>query len=139
MNAFIAPLRLTLTRIAVASFAALLLTVGSTSAAPAADNANLHPLSDQAAKLPLEHSFNKEKTGEYAGLYTLTLKNTSAAAVKVNVLVERSVVVHNRPKSETLPAETIKPGASMKVEVLAAHDKVTVTADGFAPLHLTVP
>ena len=94
---------------------------------------------EKAAKLPLETSFAKEKTGDAAGLTTLTLKNTSARAVKVSATVELSVVVHNREKTRTVAAQTVEPGKTTKIEGLAAHDKVTVTADGFEPLLITVP
>jgi hypothetical protein len=94
---------------------------------------------DKLAALPLEPSFQKEKSGDNEGLYSLTLKNVSTHALEVTGAVEVSVVSHNRPKSRTLPAQAIAPGKTWKIDGLAAHDKVTLTAQEFAPLQLTVP
>ena len=41
-------------------------------------------------------------------------------------------------KARMVPAEVVAPGATMKIADLAALDKVTVMADGFAPLELEV-
>ena len=128
-----------LTVLAIAT-AALVLIGNSSFAAKAGieDHSTPQPTSDQLAKLPVEHAFVKEKTGDNKGLYTLTLKNTSAKALKVSAAVEESVTSHNKPKNHT-ESSTIEPGKSWKIEALAAHDKVTVSADGFAPLSLSVP
>jgi hypothetical protein len=102
-------------------------------------NAPTQPMSEQAAKLPIQSSFKKEKSGENKGLYTLTLKNTSATPLTVSVTVDESVNMHARPKTRTLSPSVIEPGKTLKVDALAAQDKVTATADGFAPLQLVVP
>lgn len=94
---------------------------------------------NRVATLPLESAFEKEKSGDNAGLYSLILKNVSTRTLEVTGVVDESVVSHNRPKSRTLPAQTIAPGKTWKIDGLAAHDKVTLTARGFMPLQLTVP
>ena len=119
--------------------AALLLPIASVSAAPAAETVTLHSLADKAPKLPLDSSFAKETSGENKGLYTLTLKNTSQNSVKVGGTIEQSVVSHNRPKTLPVEPQAIGPGKTRKIEGLAAHDKITLTADGFEALELTVP
>lgn len=97
------------------------------------------PTAVKPATLPLEHTFAKATAGDNKGLYTLTLKNTSASAVKVTATIEESVVSHNRPKVRTLDPQVIEAGKTWKIEGLAAHDKVTIAAEGFEALHLTVP
>ena len=88
------------------------------------------------AALPVAGTFTKTE-GE-KGPYVLALKNTSATALKVHVVVAESVKSHAKP-GERKSDYTIDAGKSVSVETLAAHDKVTVSADGFAPLELTVP
>jgi hypothetical protein len=108
-------------------------------AAIAADDASApQPLADQAAPLPLQATFHKTKSGENAGLFTLRLKNTSADTITATASIIVSVPVHNNPKVREEPAHAIKPGKSWSIRKLAAGDKVTVKADGFAPLELTV-
>lgn len=142
MNSSNPPLSRGTSRFVVAAIVSttLLLSAGaSVFAAPAEKIPNTTALSDQAAKLPLEHAFAKQTSGENKGLYALTLKNTSAKPLKVSAVVDESVVSHNRPKVRTLPPQTIEPGKTWTIEPLAAHDKVALTAEGFAPLNLTVP
>lgn len=97
-----------------------------------------HPTADKAAKLPVEHAFEKNTTGDDKGLYTLMLKNTSAKSLKLTLAVEESVVSHNRPKNRTVSV-TVDAGSSVKNGAFAAHDKITISAEGFAPVTLTVP
>jgi len=104
----------------------------------AADAAAPQPLADKAAALPLHATFHKVKSGENAGLFTLRLKNTSSHSVTVTATIVVSVPVHNNPKVREEPAHEIKAGKSWSLKQLAAGDKVTVKADGFEPLELTV-
>lgn len=108
-------------------------------AVPAVDAPATQPLADKAAKLPVSSSFEKEKSGDNKGLYTLSLKNTSASALTVTATIQESVVSHNRPKTRTLPAQAIEPGKTWKIDGLAAQDKITLTATGFEALELTAP
>ena len=118
---------------------ALLLPLVPSRAAPASDNPTSKSTSDKAAKLPLDPVFKKETSGESKGLYILTLKNVSEHPVKVGGTIAQSVVSHSRPKTITLEVQTIAPGKTRKIEQLAAQDKLTLTAEGFEPLDLTVP
>lgn len=106
--------------------------------ASASDDA-LAPRADKPAAAPLKATFAKDASGKTEGPYVLELANTSAHAVKVGATVDLSVVVHNRPKSRTVAAQSVEPGKSLRIDDLSAGDKVTVTAEGFEPLHLTVP
>jgi hypothetical protein len=45
---------------------------------------------------------------------------------------------HNRDKARHVPAHVIEAGKTWTVDGLAALDKVTVAAPGFAPLELEV-
>jgi len=106
-------------------------------AVKAADTAALQPLADKAPALPLTATF--EKTAGENGPYVLNLKNDSKDAITASAKIVLSVVVHNAAKEKNLPGHVIDPGTVWTIPGLAAGDKVTVTADGFAPLELTVP
>lgn len=110
----------------------------SLSSARAVDTAMLQRLADKAPAAPLKAAFTKDDSGKNEAPYSLTLTNTGEHAVKVAANIDLSVVVHNRPKSRDVAAQVIEPGKSLKIDDLAAGDKVTVTADGYEPLHLTV-
>jgi hypothetical protein len=119
---------------------ALSFAASSVSAAPASGQLELHAAADKAAKkLPITSSFNKVKEGENKGLYVLTLKNDSSSALKVTATVHESVISHNRPKTRVLPQQTIEAGKTWQIEALAAHDKVTLVAEGFETLELVTP
>jgi len=107
-------------------------------AAKAGDTAALRPLDDKAPSLPLTAAFEKG-TDPDIGPYILNLKNVSKDAIKVRVKIHLSVAFHANNKDRNLPDHVIDPGQVWTVSDLAAADKVTVTADGFAPLELTVP
>ncbi len=111
--------------------------VGLASVSVHASELNPQPRADApAAALPVTTSFAKAE-GE-KGPYVLSIKNTSAAALKVSVAVVESVKSHAKP-SDRKHDYTIDAGKSAAVEGLAAHDKVTISAAGHAPLELTVP
>jgi hypothetical protein len=107
--------------------------------AAAASPSILAPLADKAPDLPLTTSFAKSAPGPNGGPFTLTVKNTSAAELKVSGKVDLSVVSHATAKSKELPAHVIPAGGTWTINDLAAADKVTLTAEGFAPLTVTVP
>ena len=101
-------------------------------------SAEMRPLDDKAPSLPLTAAFSKG-TDPNVGPYTLSLTNTSKDAIKVSVKIHLSVSFHANTKDRSVPDHVIDPGQVWTVDDLAAADKVTVTADGFAPLELTVP
>jgi hypothetical protein len=107
----------------------------SFAASAKADGPTLQPRAEKAAPLPVAATFAKV-TGD-KGPYVLTLKNTSAKAITVSVVVVESVRSHNRPDTRKSSIE-LAAGKSSQVENLAAHDEVTVSAEGFEPLKLVV-
>lgn len=115
------------------------LVITAASAVAATDQPASRQAADKAAKLPVTSSFKKETDGENKGLYILTLKNISPIALKVTATVHESVISHNRPKTRTLPPQVIEPGQRWRIEALAAHDKVTLVAEGFETLELITP
>ena len=107
---------------------------------PALKGADAAPKSqtDKAPSLPLTGTFAKVTTGE-AGPYVLTLKNDSKEAVKASAKILLSVAFHADNKARNIPEQVVKPGQTWTIPGLAAADRVTITAKGFAPLELTVP
>jgi hypothetical protein len=90
----------------------------------------------EAAKaLPVAVHFAKEEGPK--GPYVAHLMSSAAADLKVHVRIDQSVISHNRPKviehDYTIPA-----GKSVTVEELALHDKVTVSAEGYASVSAEV-
>jgi hypothetical protein len=104
----------------------------------AAGQVPLQSLDDKAPALPLTSSFEKVEGAE-AGPYVLKLQNTSKDALKVTAQVLTSLPSHANRKTRDIPEHVIEAGQSWSIPDLAASDKVTVTAPGFAPLELTVP
>jgi len=107
-------------------------------AAKAAGATALQRLEDKAPSLPLTYSFEKV-TDPDNGPYVLKLKNVSGDEIKVSAQVLSSVTFHANSKVRNLPEHAIGPGQVWTIAELAATDKVTITAKGFAPLELTVP
>jgi hypothetical protein len=126
-------------------FTAALLAVGSafgfapvlTAAANAAELPALRDLDDKAPALPLAATFAKAEGED--GPYVLSLKNTSNSTLKVSAKILLSVYFHADSKARNVPEHAVDAGQVWTIPGLAANDKVTVTADGFAPLELTVP
>lgn len=94
---------------------------------------------DSMQKLPLTASFEKQEVKEGGPQYVLHLKNDSKESLKVSAEVRHSVVVHNRPSTHSVPEHTLPAGKSWTIRDLASLDKVTVNAQGYAPLELVVP
>jgi len=104
----------------------------------AADSATtLQPLADTAPALPLTHSFTKVEGGD-KGPYVLQLKNESKSDITVTGKILLAVAFHAESKSRAIAPHKIEAGQSWSIADLAFDDKVTLTADGFAPLQLTV-
>lgn len=117
----------------------LSLTMAQIPAARAGDNSpSLRPLDDKAASLPLTSDFSKG-TDANMGPYILSLTNTSKNAIKVSAKIHLSVSFHANTKDRNISDHVIDSGQVWTIDDLAAADTVTVTADGFAPLELTVP
>ncbi len=117
---------------------ALCLAIVQIPAVKAADAVALRPVEDKAPSLPLSYSFEKVTDGEN-GPYLLKLKNTSNDAVRASAQILSSVASHENSKVRNIPEHAIDPGQVWTIDELAATDKVTISATGFAPLELTVP
>jgi hypothetical protein len=89
--------------------------------------------------LPLKASFEKDTSGKNEAPVILHLKNDSAAELTVSAHIDLSVVVHNRPKTREVPAQKVAAGATLTIDNLAPEDKVTLSAEGHAPLVVAVP
>ncbi|HET7537939.1 MAG TPA: hypothetical protein VFJ90_15875 [Candidatus Didemnitutus sp.] len=100
----------------------------------AANDVSLQARADKAAALPVMTAFTKAAE---KGPYHLTITNTSKAALKLSVTVAQSVQSHASAKTHTTTL-TIEAGKAGTVEELAAHDKVTLSAEGFEKLEVTV-
>lgn len=106
--------------------------------ARAADSTAPSRLEDKAPSLPLTYTFEKMTEGE-SGPYVLHLKNISSDAITVDVHVISSVAFHANSRVRNLPGHAIAAGEVWTITELAAADKVTISAKGFATLELTVP
>ena len=120
---------------AIAVVCALALVHGP--AARAAGSIPLASLDDKAPSLPVATSFAKAEGED--GPYVLSVKNTSGSSVSVSAKILLSVYFHADSKARNIPAHAIDAGQTWTIPGLAASDKVTLSADGFAPLELTVP
>ena len=107
-------------------------------AARAAGTAGFQRLEDKAPSLPLTYTFEKVTEGE-TGPYLLHLKNISSDTVTVDLQVTSSVTFHANSRVRNVTGHAIAAGEVWTITELAAADKVTVGAKGFAPLELTVP
>ena len=105
--------------------------------AAAPERADLRPLADEAPSLPVTTTF--EKAEGDAGPYVLKVMSVSKETLVVSAKITLSVASHGDMKEKNLPAHTIEPGQTWSVPGLAATDKVTLTAKGFASVELTVP
>lgn len=104
----------------------------------AAGSVQAQALDDKAPALPLTATFEKV-SGAEAGPYVLNLKNVSKESIKASATVLSSLPSHANRRTMDIPEHVIEPGQVWTISDLAAADKVTVTAPGFAPLELTVP
>jgi hypothetical protein len=114
------------------------LAIVPTPALKAADAAAVQTLTDKAPCLPLTAAFEKI-AGAENGPYVLKLTNVSKDPLKISTKVLLSVAFHGSTKTRDVPDHVIDPGQVWTIPDLAATDKVTITAEGFAPLELVVP
>lgn len=122
----------------VALGSALILAVVPAPGARAAQAAPVQPLADKAPALPLTPTFKKVADAE-DGPFVLSLENTSKDSIKVTATIYPSVVFHANAKVHTLPAHVIDAGQSWSIPGLASTDKVTLAAEGYSSLEITVP
>lgn len=96
-----------------------------------------HDPMDKSKPLPMTATFEKVAGSEDAP-YALKLKNDSKESLTVSAKILLAVAYHAENKARMIPEHTVKAGESWSIPGLAADDKVTVTAKGYAPLQLTV-
>lgn len=92
---------------------------------------------EKAPALPVTATFEKT-TGAEEAPYSLKLKNTSKETITVSAKILLSVAFHADSKARMVSEHAIKAGETWSIPGLAAEDKVTVMAKGFAPLELVV-
>jgi hypothetical protein len=100
-------------------------------------DAVLRPLDDSLPALPLSGDFAKADGDN--GPYGLTLKNTSGNPVKASGTVRMNVTPDASTKVRQIAGHVIERAETWTIYGLSSGDKVTIEADGFAPLTLTVP
>jgi hypothetical protein len=130
--------RSSVVRSALVAFCTVLLTPAGLPSLKAADGPTPQALADKAAALPFSASFEKV-SGTEDGPYVLHLKNESKDSIKASAKVYPSVSFHANAKERDVPEHVVDSGQVWSISGLAASDKVTVMADGYAPLELTVP
>jgi hypothetical protein len=125
-------------RIALIALGCACLAIVQMPALKAADAAATTPMAIKAPSLPLTATFDKV-VGAEKGPYVLKLKNDSKAELKVTAKILLSVAFHMGSKHWDLPEHVIASGQVWSIPDLSAGDKITVTAEGYAPLELVVP
>jgi hypothetical protein len=103
----------------------------------AESGAALRPLDDSLPALPLSGDF--EKADGDNGPYALTLKNTSGNPVKASGVVRMNVGADASIKTRQIAGHVIERAETWTIYGLSTGDKISIEADGFAPLVLTVP
>jgi len=103
-----------------------------------ADASAPSPLADKSATVPVTATFEKVSADGVNG-YALNLKNVSSESLKLTVTITPSVVFHADAKVKTLPEHALDAGQTWTIKDLAAGDKLSVAAEGFGKLELTVP
>jgi hypothetical protein len=99
--------------------------------------AELRRLDNSLPALPLSTNFEKEDGDN--GPFGLTLKNTSGDPIKASGVVTLNLGTDAISKTRQIPEHTIERAETWTVYGLSTGDKVTIVADGFAPLAVTVP
>jgi hypothetical protein len=99
--------------------------------------AALWRLDDSLPALPLTGNIEKEDGDN--GPYGLTLKNTSGNSIKASGIVHLNVGSNAFGKTREVPEHVIGQAEAWTIYGLSSGDRVTIEADGFAPLALTVP
>ena len=117
---------------------ALALVLLQVPAAFADDSTSMKPVAEKGHSLPVTTTFEKV-TADGGGGSVLNLKNVSPDALKVTVTIVPSVTFHANAKTKTLPAHVIDAGQVWTIGDLAAGDKLSIVADGFDQLDVTVP
>ena len=102
-----------------------------------ASGAALRPLDDSLPALPLTATFDKADGGN--GPYALTLRNTSGNSIRASGSVSLNVGSTADRKIRDIPEHVVERAETWSIYGLSTGDRVTIEADGFASLALTVP
>ena len=105
--------------------------------AKATDSAVMLPLDDHLQPVPMTSSIDKAD-GEN-GPYVLSLKNTSGDSIRASGTIQLSVASHGDKKTRDIAEHVVGRAEVWTIPGLAAGDKVTIMAQGFAPLEISVP
>ena len=92
----------------------------------------------KAAKLPVAVTFEKNPSAE-KGQYILVVKNEGKSALDLRAQIALSVAFHGTNRNKDVAPHTLGPGESWKISDLAAGDAVTLNANGYESLTVTVP
>jgi hypothetical protein len=111
-------------------------TVSASGFAPLQLTVEAPTVSDNVPSLPLSATFSKTDAGDAP--YVLTLKNESGSAVTAAAKVLLAVAFHADSKARLVSGHALAPGETWTIADLAKGDRVIVSAEGFAPLQLTV-
>ena len=103
----------------------------------AADAASLAPLDDHLQPVPLASSVDKADGDN--GPYVLSLKNTSGDSIRASGTVQLSVASHGDKKTRDIPEHVVGRAEVWTINGLAAGDKVTIMAQGYSPLEVSIP
>ena len=88
--------------------------------------------------LPVSTGVAKGAPGERGGPFVLSVKNDANDTLKVSAKILLAVAFHMGTKNMDLPEHAIAAGETWAINDLAAGDKVTLLAPGYAPLEVTV-
>jgi len=97
----------------------------------------LQPRYDNLPALPLSGTFEKEDGDN--GPYGLVLKNTSGNPIRASGRVFLNVASSANRKTRDIPEHVVERAETWTIYALSSGDRVTIEADGFTPLALTVP
>lgn len=97
----------------------------------------LRPLDDSLPALPLTATF--EKADGVNGPYAVTLRNTSGNSIRASGSVSLNVGSTADRKIRDIPEHVVERAETWSIYGLSTGDRVTIEADGFASLALTVP
>ena len=73
------------------------------------------------------------------GPYVLSLKNTSGDSIRASGTVQLSVASHGDKKTRDIPEHVVGRAEVWAINGLAAGDKVTIVAQGYSPLEISIP
>lgn len=101
------------------------------------NGALLRPLDDSLPALPFTASFGKADGDN--GPFEVTLRNTSGNSIRASGSVSLNVGSNADRKIRDIPEHVVERAETWSIYGLSTGDRLTIEADGFSPLALTVP